>query len=33
MEFFFTVLAMDMVAPKYGQHTLSDFFNNQKSTL
>jgi uncharacterized protein YbjT (DUF2867 family) len=33
MEFFFTVLAMDMVAPKYGQHTLSDFFNNQKSTF
>lgn len=26
MEFFFTVLAMDMVAPKYGNHTLSDYY-------
>lgn len=33
MEFFFTVLAMDMVAPKYGKHTLSEFFNNQKSNF
>jgi uncharacterized protein YbjT (DUF2867 family) len=31
MEFFFTVLAMDMVAPKYGKHTLSDFFDKQKN--
>ena len=30
LEFFFTVLAMDMLAPKYGTHTLSEFFNNQK---
>jgi hypothetical protein len=30
MEFFFTVLAMDMVAPKYGKHTLIDFFNESK---
>ena len=33
MEFFFTVLAMDMVAPKYEQHTLSDFFNSQKTKI
>lgn len=33
MEFFFTVLAMNMVAPKYGQHTLSDFFNSQKTKI
>jgi uncharacterized protein YbjT (DUF2867 family) len=33
MEFFFTVLAIDMVAPKYGQHTLSDFFNSQKTKI
>jgi uncharacterized protein YbjT (DUF2867 family) len=33
MEFFLTVLAMDMVAPKYGQHTLSDFFNSQKTKI
>jgi len=26
MEFFFTVLAMDMIAPKYGTHTLRSFF-------
>uniref|UniRef100_UPI0032169329 SDR family oxidoreductase n=1 Tax=uncultured Draconibacterium sp. TaxID=1573823 RepID=UPI0032169329 len=31
MEFFFTVLAMDMIAPKYGKHTLSEFFKNQKT--
>jgi len=33
MEFFFTVLAMDMVAPKYGNHTLADFFNVMKSKI
>ncbi len=27
MEFFFTVLAMDMIAPKYGKHTLEDYFD------
>ena len=27
MEFFLTVLAMDMVAPKYGEYTLEKFFN------
>jgi len=26
MEFFFTVLAMDMVAPEYGTHTLGTYF-------
>lgn len=26
MEFFFTVLSMDMIAPRYGRHTLSDHF-------
>lgn len=26
MEFFFTVLAMDMTAPKYGTHTLSKYY-------
>lgn len=30
MEFFFTVLAMDMVAPKYGTHTLSTYFKELK---
>lgn len=26
MEFFFTVLAMDMIAPRYGRRTLSEYF-------
>jgi hypothetical protein len=26
LEFFMTVLAMDMVAPTYGRHRLRDFF-------
>lgn len=26
MEFFFTVLAMDMIAPKYGKHTLLEYY-------
>lgn len=30
MEFFFTVLAMDMVAPCYGSHSLEDYFNENK---
>ena len=30
MEFFFTVLAMDMIAPTYGKQKLSDFFNEVK---
>jgi uncharacterized protein YbjT (DUF2867 family) len=29
LEFFMTVLAMDMVAPSYGTHHLSDFFAEQ----
>ncbi len=33
MEFFFTVLAMDMVAPEYGNHTLSDFYNEIKTKI
>lgn len=33
MEFFFTVLAIDMVAPKYGNQRLSDFFNEKKSKI
>jgi len=33
MEFFFTVLSIDMIAPKYGNHTLSDFFNELKSEI
>lgn len=27
MEFFFTVLAMDMLAPTYGTHTLPEYYN------
>lgn len=30
MEFFFTVLSMDMLAPKYGKWTLSKFFKELK---
>ena len=33
MEFFFTVLAMDMVAPKYGSHTLNNFFSEMKTKI
>jgi uncharacterized protein YbjT (DUF2867 family) len=33
MEFFFTVLAMDMVAPKYGTHTLSNYYAEMKSKI
>jgi uncharacterized protein YbjT (DUF2867 family) len=33
MEFFFTVLAMDMVAPKYGSQKLSDFFIETRSKV
>lgn len=28
IEFFMTVMAMDMVAPKYGNHTLKEYFEN-----
>jgi uncharacterized protein YbjT (DUF2867 family) len=27
IEFFMTVMAMDMVAPEYGRHTLGEYFN------
>jgi hypothetical protein len=27
IEFFMTVLAMDMVAPKFGKHDLESYFN------
>ena len=33
MEFFFTVLAMDMVAPKYGTHTLSKYYAEMNSKI
>ena len=33
LEFFFTVLAMDMVAPAYGKHTLSEYFNEMKTRI
>ena len=33
MEFFFTVLAMDMVAPTYGNHTLSDYYHEMKTKI
>lgn len=31
IEFFMTVMAMNMVAPKYGSHTLREFFTNLKN--
>lgn len=31
MEFFFTVLAMDMVAPKYGKQKLAEYFKEIKT--
>lgn len=31
MEFFFTVLSMDMIAPKYGTHTLRAYFEQHKN--
>jgi uncharacterized protein YbjT (DUF2867 family) len=33
MEFFFTVLSMDMIAPEYGNHNLSDYFNEMKTKI
>lgn len=33
MEFFFTVLSMDMVAPEYGTRTLSKYFKELKDDL
>jgi uncharacterized protein YbjT (DUF2867 family) len=33
IEFFMTVLAMDMVAPKFGKHDLESYFNEAKGSL
>ncbi|WP_321368442.1 SDR family oxidoreductase [uncultured Draconibacterium sp.] len=33
IEFFLTVLAMDMIAPQYGKHTLSEYFSEMKSKI
>jgi nucleoside-diphosphate-sugar epimerase len=33
LEFFMTVLAMDLVAPSYGKHHLKDFFLENKDKL
>jgi nucleoside-diphosphate-sugar epimerase len=30
IEFFLTVMAMDMVAPRYGKHTLKEYFKGLK---
>lgn len=32
IEFFMTVMAMDMVAPEYGRHTLREYFTNLNHT-
>ena len=32
VEFFMTVMAMDMVAPEYGKHTLREYFTNLDHT-
>lgn len=31
IEFFMTVLSMDLIAPEYGQHTLKEYFKELKS--
>jgi len=33
IEFFMTVLAMDMVAPTYGQHTIKDYFKEIRGRI
>lgn len=33
VEFFFTVLAMDMVAPRYGSHTLEEYFHEIQGSV
>jgi hypothetical protein len=33
IEFFFTVLAMDMIAPCYGKHTLKEYFYEMKGKI
>ncbi len=30
IEFFLTVLAMDMIAPTFGQHTLKEYFKERR---
>ena len=30
IEFFMTVMAIDMIAPEYGSHTLKEFFSYQR---
>ena len=32
VEFFMTVMAMDMLAPEYGKHTLREYFTNLNNT-
>lgn len=32
IEFFLTVMAVDMIAPKYGKHTLKEFYTNLNET-
>jgi hypothetical protein len=32
IEFFLTAMAMDMLAPEYGQYTLKEYFNSLVST-
>jgi uncharacterized protein YbjT (DUF2867 family) len=32
IEFFLTVMSIDMVAPQYGKHTLKEYFTNLKQT-
>ncbi len=33
IEFFLTVMAMDMIAPEYGKHKLEDFFSKLKTPV
>lgn len=33
MEFFFTVLAMEMIAPQYGKHTLRKYFDEMETKI
>jgi len=33
MEFFFTVLSMNMIAPAYGRHTLLEYFKEMKQQM
>ena len=31
IEFFMTVMAIDMIAPEYGEHTLKEYFSRLKN--